>query len=123
MHNLRSSILINQGDGHFKLKDLPLEAQYAPVYGILVEDFDKDGNLDVLLGGNLYGVKPEVGRYDANYGLMLKGNGDASFEVVKSAQSGFFLKGQVRDIVSIKNKDRSLLLVAKNDEAMQVFEY
>ncbi|MEM6804451.1 MAG: FG-GAP-like repeat-containing protein, partial [Bacteroidota bacterium] len=123
VHNLRSSILINNGDGSFELKDLPIEAQYAPVYGILVEDFDKDGNLDVLLGGNLYGVKPEVGRYDANYGLMLKGKGDASFEVLKSAQSGFFLKGQVRDIVGIKNKDRSLLLVAKNDEPMQVFEY
>ncbi|MDW3649013.1 MAG: VCBS repeat-containing protein [Bacteroidia bacterium] len=123
VHNLRSSILINQGNGEFEIRDLPLEAQYSPVYGLLVEDFDKDGNLDVLLGGNLYAVKPEVGRYDANYGLLLKGNGDGSFEPVSSVESGFFLKGEVRDLISLKRGNTSLLLVAKNNEPMQLFSY
>ncbi|MEM8890997.1 MAG: VCBS repeat-containing protein, partial [Bacteroidota bacterium] len=123
VHNLKSSLLINNGDGSFELRDLPLEAQYSPVYGLLVEDFDKDGNLDVLLGGNLYAVKPEVGRYDANYGLFLKGKGDGSFESIPSVESGFFLKGEVRDLVSLKNGNKSLLLVAKNNEAMQLFTY
>ncbi len=122
-YNLRSSLLINQGNGTFEIKDLPKAAQLSPVFGLLVEDVDKDGKLDILLGGNLYGVKPEVGRYDANYGLLLKGKGDASFEVVKSQHSGFFVKGEVRDLVSIKQKDQSLLLVAKNNDFIQLFSY
>ena len=75
------------------------------------------------MGGNLYAVKPEVGRYDANYGLLLKGKGDGSFDVVPSVESGFFLKGEVRDLVSLKRGNESLLLVAKNNDAMQLFSY
>lgn len=122
-YNLQTSLLINDGNGSFSIQALPKAAQLSPVYGLLVEDFDKDGNLDVLLGGNLYGVKPEVGRYDANYGLMLKGKGDATFEVIKSKESGFFLKGEVRDLVSIKRGDQDLLLVAKNNDYLQIFTY
>jgi len=45
------------------------------MYGVMVDDIDRDGNLDVMMGGNLYRVKPEVGRYDASYGVFLKGDG------------------------------------------------
>lgn len=120
--HLETSILINKGNGQFELTALPKAAQLAPTYGLLVKDFDKDGNVDILLGGNLYGVKPEVGRYDANYGLWLKGNGDATFEPVKSRQSGFFTKGQVRDIIDLEVNGKTLILVAKNNDRMQVFE-
>jgi hypothetical protein len=58
------------------LKSLPEEAQLSPVYGIEVRDMDNDGKLDILLGGNLYNVRPEVGRYDASFGLFLKGDGN-----------------------------------------------
>ncbi len=54
-------------------KSLPLEAQFSPVYAAEAGDFNDDGNLDILLGGNLYNVKPEVGRYDASYGSFLSG--------------------------------------------------
>ncbi len=122
MHTLETSLFINNGDGTFTQKELPKAAQFSPTYGLLVKDLDKDGNLDVLMGGNLYGVKPEVGRYDANYGLLLKGNGDATFEPILSKESGFFMKGQVRDLATINVKGKELILVAKNNEAMQVFE-
>ncbi len=121
VQQLASSLLINQGDGTFIVQDLPKEAQLSPTYGLLVEDFDKDGRLDILLGGNLHGVKPEVGRYDANYGLLLKGRGDASFEPVLSKDSGFATKGQVRDITTVNVGGERLILVAKNNEQMQVF--
>ena len=122
VHTLETSLFINNGDGTFTQKGLPKAAQFSPTYGLLVKDIDKDGNLDILMGGNLYGVKPEVGRYDANYGLLLKGNGDATFEPILSKESGFFMKGQVRDLATINVKGKELILVAKNNEAMQVFE-
>jgi hypothetical protein len=122
VYMLESAFVENNGDGTFSIKALPKAAQFSPVYGLLVEDYDKDGNLDILLGGNLYGVKPEVGRYDANYGLLLKGNGDNTFEEVLSKESGFQALGQVRDLERIKVGDKSLLLVAKNNDKMQVFE-
>jgi len=122
LYQLATSIAINNGDGTFTLKALPKAAQLSPTYGLLVQDVDKDGNLDILLGGNLYGVKPEVGRYDANYGLWLKGNGDGTFEEVLAKDSGFSTMGQVRDIETIKVGEKELILVAKNNEQMQIFE-
>lgn len=121
-NNLKSSLLINLGEGQFELKDLPLEAQYSPMFGILVEDFDQDGNLDILMGGNFFGAKPEIGRYDADYGLLLKGNGKGDFDSVKSKESGFGISGQVRDLVAINVDGNRVVLVGRNDEEMQVFK-
>lgn len=123
VEELRTSLLINEGGGNFSLKPLPKSAQFSPAYGLLIEDFDQDGNQDILMGGNLYDVKPEVGRYDANYGLWLKGNGDNTFESIRAGESGFFVKGQVRDLERITVNGKSLILVAKNDAPMQVFEF
>ncbi|MEO0339135.1 MAG: FG-GAP-like repeat-containing protein, partial [Bacteroidota bacterium] len=123
VYNLESSILLNQGNGKFEVKALPLEAQYAPAMGLLVEDIDKDGKLDVLVGGNQYRVKPEVGRYDANYGLWLKGNGDGTFQPIKSKDSGLNLRGEVRDFEIVEINGKRHLLVAKNNDQMQVFTY
>ena len=123
VYRLATSLLINKGDGTFDIKELPVEAQFSPTFGLFVEDFDRDGKLDILLGGNIYGVKPEVGRYDANYGLLLKGNGDNSFQAILASVSGFSVKGQLRDMVAIEANGKKLLLVAKNNEKMQVFEF
>ena len=60
-------------------RPLPHEAQIAPVYGILADDFDRDGALDLLLAGNFDGVKPEIGRMSASYGLLLRGDGKGAF--------------------------------------------
>lgn len=121
--HLESSYLENKGDGTFQLTPLPSPAQFSPNYGILVYDFDGDNNLDILLGGNLYGVKPEVGRYDANYGLFLKGKGDNTFETEFPKRSGFRTLGEVRDLTLIRVGNRNLVFVAKNNDKMQVFEF
>ena len=123
VHHLASSLLVNQGNGEFVLQALPKEAQFSPAYGLLVEDLDQDGHLDILMGGNLYGVKPEVGRYDANYGLLLLGKGDTSFDPIPASKSGFFIKGETRDIISLQVAGKPLILVAKNNDRMQVFEF
>ena len=75
------------------------------MYGIAVDDFDRDGKIDILMGGNFYGSKPEVGIYDASYGVLLKGNGNGDFTAIPPEASGIVINGQVRDIITLKIKN------------------
>lgn len=118
---LESVLLINDGKGAFQIKPLPLEAQVSPIYAISVADFDADGKKDVFLGGNLYKVKPEAGRYDASYGVVLKGKGNANFEPVTMQGSGLALDGEVRDVKIIQSPTGPLMMIAKNNAPMQFF--
>jgi hypothetical protein len=116
-----SSVALNQGDGTFVLQPLPAEAQFAPVYSSLVEDFDGDGHVDLLLGGNFYGVTPAQGRYDASYGQLLRGDGTGRFSPVDLEASGLMIEGQVRRMAMLKaaNGER-LIVVARNGDRLQV---
>ena len=116
---LESSVLLNNG-GKFEIVHLPAEAQRSPVYGIGVGFFNDDSIPDLLLGGNLFEVKPEVGRYDASYGTLLLGQGDGKFIPVDNRISGIDLNGQVRDIVPMTTAKDELFLIAKNNDKIQV---
>ena len=120
---LESVILLNNGDGFFNIKPLPKESQFSPIYAIIASDFDKDGNIDLILGGNLYNVKPEIGRYDASYGQFLKGVGNGNFIVSKMDESGLILNGEVRDFKILNQKQNNLLLVARNNSTMEFYQY
>jgi len=122
-YEMRSSVIINNKNGTFRVKALPTEAQFSPVYGISVDDYDGDGNKDILLGGNFYQSKPEVGIYDASYGLLLKGDGKGNFETVKEQQSGILVKGQVRDITEIKDGKKKLVIFSLNNEAPKILNF
>ncbi|GAB3757337.1 VCBS repeat-containing protein [Spirosoma pomorum] len=113
-----TSILINNGDGTFAIKALPIQAQTSPIHAILTGDYNKDGKTDVLLAGNFFDVLTEVGRYDANYGLLLLGDGKLNFRATDPKKSGFFVKGQVRRMVQLK---QGQLILAKNNSQAQVF--
>ncbi len=117
-----TAIFINDGKGNFTFKSLPKMAQKAPVYAILVKDFDADNKVDILLGGNLYAAKPEVGRYDASNGLLLKGNGKGDFAAISTTQSGFFVDGEMRDLATITVGNRNVILAARNNAGIVVFE-
>jgi hypothetical protein len=118
---LRTSLLINDGTGHFKVKPLPVEAQFSPVYGILFDDLNGDGNDDIFLGGNLYGAKPEVGRYDASHGLILLGNGKGTFQPVPQNQSGLNIDGEIRDVVPIEILGQIHLIISRNDDSLLIY--
>ncbi len=83
--DMQSSIFINNKNGTFTTKALPAcaGAVFPPMYAIAVNDFDKDGNTDIIMGGNFYESKPEVGIYDASYGVFLKGDGKGNFTCLK----------------------------------------
>lgn len=111
----------NLGDGSFALRELPAEAQFSPAYAILPGDFDGDGRKDLILGGNFYGVRPSRGRYDAGYGLLLRGDGQGGFDPVDLAESGLLLEGEVRALRLIPHEGGPLLIVARNDDTVQAF--
>lgn len=119
---LATCMLINEGNGSFTLKALPVEAQFAPVFGIELSDFDKDGAIDILLAGNFYKAKPEVGRYDASYGTFLKGDGKGNFKSISSNKSGIKMEGEVRDIISIPSGKETLLLVSRNNDTLVTYK-
>lgn len=117
-----SSFIENLGNGNFKISQLPVEAQFSSVNDIIIDDFNNDSNLDVLLAGNLYVSEIETPRNDASFGLLLLGNGANGFKPLDHNRSGFFAKGDVKKLKTIKNKNQELILVAKNDSPMQVFK-
>ncbi len=118
---LESAIIINEGNGRLNARPLPPEAQLAPVFGILIDDFDADGDADVLIAGNFFGFTPQFGRMDASYGLFLKGNGDGSFLPVPQRDSGFFTPGETRGLSLLERRGRPLVVVARNNDRPQFF--
>jgi hypothetical protein len=117
-----TSLFLNDGAGNFKRSLLPVEVQFSPVYAAETGDFNGDGRIDILLGGNLYNVKPEVGRYDASYGSLLLGDGKGGFTNVPARVSGFRLEGEVRDIMEVNTADGRLMVVARSNGPLQVFK-
>jgi len=119
---LETSLFLNDGTGHFKSGELPVEVQFSPVFAASSGDYNGDGKPDILLGGNLYKVKPEVGRYDASYGAFLEGDGQGVFKYIPPGITGFHLDGEIRDIMEVTTPGGEILIVARNNEPLQILK-
>ncbi|MEZ4899420.1 MAG: VCBS repeat-containing protein [Saprospiraceae bacterium] len=97
----RTSVFLSQPDGKWAPGELPVEAQYAPVYVITVLDFNEDGHADILMTGNNHHVKLRLGQMDANYGVLLQGNGRGQFKYITQDRSGFKIQGDVRQVIKL----------------------
>ena len=118
----RTCWIENMGNGKFSMHPLPVEAQFAPVNAIICTDVDNDGNTDLILAGNEYQAEVMSGRYDASYGLLLKGNGKGTFTPLRPAATGLIIDGDVKDMKLISNTNRRrTVLVAINDENLKAF--
>ncbi|MCC5939746.1 MAG: VCBS repeat-containing protein [Lunatimonas sp.] len=115
---LKTSLFLSQPDGKLAIQPLPIEAQFAPVFSILVDDFDRDGHQDILLGGNIERARLRFGKYDANFGTLLKGNGKGEFSYVPQLKSGLQLIGDVRSMLLLND----LLLIAINQKGITAYE-
>jgi hypothetical protein len=120
---MQSCYIKNMGNGKFTMAPLPLEAQISQLDGMVVDDFDGDGNLDVAISGNDYGTEVGTGRYDAFNGLLLKGDGKGNFKPLTLQQSGLYIPGDGKALVKLRGaKGGYLLAASQNMDVMKIFE-
>lgn len=121
LYTFSSAYFDNQGNGNFKMIELPDEAQVAPIYDFETLDIDSDGKVEIFWAGNREGVGPFQGRYDASFGGMGRISGD-SLQVFPAMETGLWVSGEVRDIECVPLANGSILgIFAKNNGPVQVY--
>lgn len=120
VNNLESGVLLNLGNGNFEWKPFPSMAQRSWTFAIQILDINEDGIPDLILGGNLAQVKPEIGKFDASFGDVLIGKGDGTFTFSPNYQNGLKLEGDVREFSLLGEKQ---ILVVKNSAAAEIWKY
>jgi hypothetical protein len=115
---LETAFFERAGDGKFRLKALPLQAQFSPVHTITPIDFDMDGKQDLLLCGNSNQARLRFGKYDANYGILLRNDGKGNFTYIEQRVSGFHLRGDVRSVINLNNT----LIFGINQQAVKAYK-
>ena len=119
--NQLASIMLLSGVNGYERIELPLRAQFSPLYSLLIDDFDNDGINDLIAGGNQYLVKPQFGRQDASHGWFFKGsmkNGQFTFQQGQDLH----VTGQIRDIESVEVNGDKFILFAKYDDELEIFK-
>jgi hypothetical protein len=100
---------------------LPNLAQLAPIRGIIAHDVDGDGNLDLIVAGNLYDTEPNTPPADAGNGLWLKGDGRGHFTPVPPVESGFLAPRNVAGLALMQTPAGKAVLVANSGDSLQAF--
>ncbi|WP_026210823.1 VCBS repeat-containing protein [Flexithrix dorotheae] len=114
--------LENKGNGSFEIHQLPVQAQFAPVFGITSTDVNGDGNLDLILAGNQSLTRVSTGKFEANYGQVFLGDGQGNFTYLADRQSGLAVKGDVRDIKKLKINNREFIMFSRNNDSVVSYE-
>lgn len=119
-----NSYIRNDGNGKFAISALPATTQFSCMNGMLAEDFDQDGYLDLLMIGNDYGTDVSVGRYSACNGSLLKGNGKGNFKPLSILESGWFTPGNSKALVKLRTAGGKCLVAAsENKGSIKAFVY
>lgn len=119
---LASALIRNNGGGKFSVEPLPPIAQSSALNGMVADDFDGDGNPDILFNTNDYGTEPANGRYDALNGLLLKGDGKGKFTPLSIIESGIYMPGNGKALVQLKGADGKYMVAAtQNNGPLRVF--
>ena len=116
-----SILLENKGNQNFEAIPLPMEAQMAPCNSVVIEDFDADGFLDVLMGGNMLNTEAETPSYDAGKGLVLLGGADNTFSSIPQQVSGLQLDKNLKKIAPIKLGSSFAFIAGNNNDVLQVY--
>lgn len=114
VNELASVIFENRGNGSFHTHQLPMEAEWSTIKDILCIDVDNDGDQDVVPVGNFYECNTQLGRLDADPGIILLNSG--GFNFIATTLSTPLFTGQTRRIINSKNKT----FVAKNDSKLLI---
>ena len=121
--NFETSYIENLGNGQFKISALPKESQFSPIHGLSLGDFNQDGNLDVLLGGNFTASRVKFGHYDAIKGICFLGDGSGQFSYLDASESGLMVSGEVRDIQKITSPNGEKYFVfSRNNNTPKIYK-
>jgi enediyne biosynthesis protein E4 len=121
--NFSTSWIENKGNMEFILHQLPFPAQISNVNGIVLDDFNGDGNMDIALNGNDFGMATMLGRNDAYNGLILQGNGKGNFQPLSILQSGLFIPYNGKALISTLVKNQPVLIATQNGGKLKTFAY
>jgi len=121
VNETRTCLFRNDGRGNFAIEPFPQMAQLSYVFAALTVDMNNDHIKDVFLAGNFYGLKPQAGRFDASYGVTLRGEKQGGYFYLKPSESGLFINGEVRDIKSIRSAAGNYIVVAVNNQPLKIF--
>lgn len=120
---LASGVLHSQSPGQYIFTALPVSAQFSRIYGAVTDDLDGDGVADLLIAGNFFPYRTQLGACDASLGLFMKGKGDGTYTPVDAAVSGLYAGGDVRRLLEIKTATGDkLLIIGKNNDAVQMIK-
>jgi hypothetical protein len=121
-NTLLSYYVENTGNGGFAFHQLPAVAQLSPINDVLIQDFNKDGFLDILAAGNIFNFEVETVRPDAGNGVLLSGNGKGDFKSVNHRESGFFVPCDFRRFKPFRYLEKPVIVVGCNNSYYQFFE-
>ena len=116
-----SAILKNE-NSKFQFQAFENRAQLSSVNKILIDDFNKDATNDILLLGNLFGSEVETPRNDASYGMLLVGVGNGGYEFLENYKANLWASGDVKDAAFINVGDAKAILLAKNNDYLQLIK-
>ncbi|WP_257574691.1 VCBS repeat-containing protein [Hydrobacter penzbergensis] len=122
VNSFQSCWIENRGNFQFVLHTLPPQAQWAPLYGMVTNDFDGDGNMDILLNGNEFSMAPPLGRYDALNGLLLKGDGKGNFSPLSLLESGIYIPGNGKALIQLISNNKLTIAAAQNASWLKCFQ-
>jgi hypothetical protein len=122
-NELASLVLVNQQGKSFLPERLPTLTQISCIRSMLEIDVNNDGKMDVITGGNFYGADVFLGRYDASYGNILLNTGTSKMKNIPASLSGFRADGDVRHLLKLKTKKGISVMVVKNNEMPQMFDF
>ncbi|AWV96735.1 VCBS repeat-containing protein [Arcticibacterium luteifluviistationis] len=116
----RSGIFKNE-KGNYVFEPFIPALQTAPINSILFEDFDGDGQKDLLMAGNNYTYENETTRADAGNGYFLKGSENGTYSYIPNKTHGFWASNDVRALALLNTGSKSSVFVANNNKGTQVF--
>ena len=100
---------------------MPSSAQFSPLHGMSLIDYNHDGNMDLIIGGNQSSIRIRMGVIDANFGQLYEGDGQGNFTYISQSKSGLNIIGDTKSMEVVIIDGKEYLLVGVNNSG--VFTY
>ncbi|WP_276366009.1 VCBS repeat-containing protein [Chryseolinea sp. H1M3-3] len=119
---LLESVYLENKQGKFEIHELPHEAQFSPIYAMTIVDYNKDGNMDLITGGNQSSIRIRMGVIDANFGQLFQGDGKGNFVYVPQPRSGLSSTGDTKSLQMINVRGDDYLLIGINNVGVKTYK-